>query len=103
MSDQDFGTERDRNSVQDTPVGTAVQPNTSIKITISANASAAGESAPQLSSVAKDQHSSRKTKDLGSKFISQSGIESEKYEEVSNPPSIHLAKLNPSQSASNRV
>ena len=34
MSDHDFGTERDRNSVQDTPVTTSHKPNTNIKVTI---------------------------------------------------------------------
>ena len=53
---EDLQTERDpRSSVQDTPVGTSHAPNTSIKITISNNASAQDSIGQHVSSVAKDK------------------------------------------------
>ena len=80
MSDHDFGTERDRNSVQDTPVTTSHKPNTNIKVTIA-------NQADQTASV-----TDKKTKDLTRSGLLDAG----------SPAGLSLVKLNPSQSAANK-
>ena len=81
MSDHDFGTERDRNSVQDTPVTTSHKPNTNIKVTI---ANQADQSMAGTEKKIKDQPFS--------------GLKN-----AQSPVGLSLVKLNPSQSAANKV